>query len=328
MNALFQAVEVVLPVVLVLMLGNLFARTRDFSNEQARGLGKLVYWVALPALIFRDVARSHAGELFDLTLVIGLSVVLVIMGVFSYYYALWSKVPKNQIGVVAQAAFRCNMLYVGLPVVLYHVALGLTEAGAKEAHNRASGLSALTLAVAVPLLNIGSILFFVIPTEQKLSPWKLAVLSVRNPLILAVLLGLLVQAVPVVAARLAPQTVLGKTLDLAGSAALPLALLSVGAILDPRRACRHWRQTLPIAAIKLLAMPALGMLVLWFAGVREIALAVGIVLLACPVATSSHAMAVEMGGDDVLAGDLVAITTLLCPFTLVFWLIVLSSLGA
>ena len=331
-GALLQAVEVVLPVVLILALGHVFARARDFSAEQARGLGKLVFWICLPALICRDVARSEPQTLFEPKLAFGLAAVLIIVAVFGYRFARWRKLPERQVGAVAQASFRCNMLYVGLPIVLYHATTGLAESAGKAAQIQAAGLAIVTISVALPVLNIGSVLVFVLPSRhregQRLSAWRVAAILAANPLVVAGLLGLIFALIPPAAAYIAPRTVLGKTLDLAASAALPLALLSVGAILSPKRVWETWRDTLPVAAIKLVLMPAVGLLVLWQLGVRDIALAVGTILLACPPAAASHAMAVEMGGDEILAGDLVAVATLLSPFTLVGWLVVLQALGA
>src|SRR6185295_8053917 len=99
---------------------------------------------------------------------------------------------------------------------------------------------------------------------------------------------------------------------------------SIGAILDLRRALSGLRETMPISFIKLVLMPALGFLLFYAMKLRGAPLAVGVILLACPDASVGHAMAAEYGGDEELAGELVAVTTLLCPVTLVGWLSLLA----
>jgi predicted permease len=79
--------------------------------------------------------------------------------------------------------------------------------------------------------------------------------------------------------------------------------------------------------MKLVLMPALTLAALVATGVRGLPLAAGVLLLACPTAASSQPLVLETGGDETLAGDIVAITTFLCPLTLVGWLTVLYALG-
>jgi len=322
-DALLKAVTVVLPVMAVLALGNLFARFRSFTSE-AKGIGALVFWLCLPALVWRDVARSDPLKLFDARLCLGVVAVLIVIGVLAYRYARWRKAPNPQVGVIAQAIFRSNMLYVGLPVLLYHV----RSMQADEA--KAAGLAAVTVAVAIPVLNAGSVLFLLLARRhepgRQASAWRMVQVVFTNPLIVGVIAGLLFAIIPGAQAWLMPKTLLGNTLDLVSGAALPLALFSVGAMLDPRRAWSSWRSSALVAIGKLLVMPALGLATLWHLGVRDVPLAVGIILLACPTAAVSHAMALEMGGDEALASDLVAVTTLVCPLTLVAWLTLLQSL--
>jgi predicted permease len=324
LDAFLTAIGVVAPVVLVLGLGYLFGHFREFTDE-AKGLGSLVYWICLPVLIWRDTARGDPIGSFDPKLGAVVIGTLVIMGVVGYRYARLRKVPANQVGVIAQAVFRSNMMYIGLPIILYHVAASYS----KEEESRAANLVAMTIAAAIPILNGGSIVLFILPhrheTGRSMTFWRVAKTIIFNPMIIAVLAGLLFALTPL-KSWANKETVLGRTMDMIGAAALPMALFAVGAILDVKRAYTGWRHSMPIVAMKLLLMPAIGLLVLWHLNVRDVELAVGVILLGCPTAAASHALAVEMHGDDVLAGDLVAVTTVLCPLTLVFWVAVLQGL--
>ena len=49
-------------------------------------------------------------------------------------------------------------------------------------------------------------------------------------------------------------------------------------------------------------------------------------LFGSPVATSSFAMAQQMGGDSDLAGQLVVYTSIFSIFTMFLWIVVLKSL--
>ena len=47
------------PVFLVIVTGMLLRWTRRLSDEALRGMNWLVFWVALPALLFREIASVH-----------------------------------------------------------------------------------------------------------------------------------------------------------------------------------------------------------------------------------------------------------------------------
>ena len=335
MDTFFTATRVVMPVVLLLAAGRLFARYVGFSDAQANAVSKLAYWVFLPALLFRDVCRARTEDLLYGRMTVGIAVVLFVMALVAYQYARWARLPPRRHGVAAQGAFRSNMLFVGLPIILYYATSrfppGTSSATVQATMANTTVLVAIALSVAVPLMNIVSVFLLALPhhgTEQaQTSPAQLVKSVVTNPLVLASLLGYLVRELPGNESWVGPTAVLGRTLDLAGQGALPAALIAIGASLDPTRALADWRHTAPFAFMKLVLMPALALPLFLFLGVRGLPLAVGLLLLACPTAASSQPMALEMGGDEALASDMVAVTTFLCPLTLVGWLMVLYALG-
>jgi predicted permease len=246
-----------------------------------------------------------------------------------YRYARLRGAPENKVGVIAQGSFRSNMMYVGLPVLIYYAQARSSAAGGDPGiRDRIAQLTAVCAAVSIPILNIATILAFEFCRRKRpghvFSPLKIAGDIAFNPLILAVVFAAVVTLIPGGRSWFDKDCVTGKTLDMVASAALPLALFSIGAILDARRAFAGLSETLPVAFIKLFFMPALGLAIFYALGLRGAPLAVGVILLACPDAAGGHAMATEYGGDEELAGELVAITTLLCPLTLVGWLSVLA----
>ena len=329
LNAIFNSIAIVLPVVLMLVIGRLFARAKGFHVELSRGIGSLVFWVCLPALTFREIVRSGAGSIVEGRLCLGLLAAIVVCAVLGYRYARLRGAPENKVGVIAQGSFRSNMMYVGLPVLIYYAQARSSAAGGDAAvRDRIAQLTAVSAAVSIPVLNIATILAFEFCRRNRpghvFSPLKVARDIVFNPLILAVVFAAAITIIPGGRTWFDKDGVTGKTLDMVAAAALPLALFSIGAILDARRAFAGLSETLPVAFIKLLFMPALGLAIFYALGLRGAPLAVGVILLACPDAAGGHAMATEYGGDEELAGELVAITTLLCPLTLVGWLSVLA----
>src|SRR5437762_3026312 len=120
LNALITSIEIILPVALLLAIGRIYARARGFSSELGRGIGSLVFWVCLPALTFREIVRSGGVNLSESRLCFGLFAMIVICAFLGYRYARWRGVAQNKVGVIAQGSFRSNMMYVGLPVLMYY----------------------------------------------------------------------------------------------------------------------------------------------------------------------------------------------------------------
>ena len=323
LTALINSVLVLAPIVLMLAIGYALALAKIITREHAQGLGKLAYWVCLPALICQEVSRSDPRQLFDGRLIVGLNVVLVATLILAYRYARWRRAPEAQVGVIAQAAFRSNMMYVGLSVLIFYFQSKVSGDVALElARKRGLALAAVTTAISMPALNAGSILCFLLPrrhrAEHRVSTARIIWMTLSNPLLVAMFAGVGLGLCAPVREYFGPTAVLGRTLDMAGVAALPVALLSVGAILDPAQAFTNWRQSAPVVAIKWLLVPAAGLLLLYALGLHGDTLSTGVILLGCPTAAASYPVALEMGGDEIFAGELIAVTT--CPVTLIVWL--------
>jgi predicted permease len=334
MNTFSTSIEIVLPVVAMLVIGRVYARMREFGPELTRGIGSLVFWVCLPALTFKEIVRADLRSVAEPRLCLTLFAILVFSALVGYRYARWRGLRDDQVGVVAQGAYRSNMLYIGLPILVYF-ARSRAEAGPPElAHaavERVVQITAFATAFSIPILNALSIVVFELPARKTavrtVSVGGILVRVLANPLVIAVALAVLAAGVFGIGDWFDSKRVPGKIVDLAAASALPMVLFSIGANLDIKRACMGWRETLPVAAYKLAVMPALGLGLMRLLGLRAEVLVVGVILLACPDAATGHAMAAEYKADEELAGELVAATTLLCPFTLVVWLAVLSTLA-
>ena len=114
--------------------------------------------------------------------------------------------------------------------------------------------------------------------------------------------------------------VLNKALEGLCDAAIPLALLIVGASL-PKAPLRGQIPLVGLSCVsKLVAFPLFIYIVLVWLGVPGQGLLVSVVLLGSPTAAISQIMAKEMKGDEALASAIVTATTFLSPFTLSVWI--------
>jgi predicted permease len=305
------------PVFLLLALGRGLGALRLIPTAGADALGQLLYWVALPALLVTEVARTDlrataspagiaAGVLsFTLALIVG-------------WWATGRLTPAER-GAALDGMARANGAFVGLPVIAL-AATTLPE-GLRGALTAAY---ATTLTVMVVVFNVGSVVAYRLPHHGVTWVGLRAALAElpRNPLILACLTG---GVLAWIQPGLLSGHALGRTLELLGAMAVPLALLTTGARID-----LHLARARPVAvglitAAKLVLVP-LGTWVLCRAfGAPEPATVAVVVMMACPTAIAAGPMAGLLGGDERLVAAVVVTTTALAPLTLLVWLTLLTG---
>lgn len=198
-------------------------------------------------------------------------------------------------GTFTQAFFRGNLAFVGLPILLK--APGVDPAGLM--------MLLAPMMVLYNLLAVG-----VLVASQHGLGWgtvrPLAGEWLRNPIIWSSAVG----GVAYAGGLVLPEP-LGETVALVGRMAVPLALITVGAVLAglPTGA---WRAAAWVAtAGKVVVSPALAWLLAVLLGIDGADRLVLLVAAACPTAIISYPMARAMGGDGAMAAQAVVASTVL-----------------
>ncbi len=295
------------PIFLIIALGWALHARRCLPEGFFTGLNLLTFYIGLPALLLVGIATSpvEAGPAMRIFYVI--TAATVVITIAAYALASCFRLPPTGSASFVQGAMRGNLAYIGLPVLFF--ALDGAAMGADElASMRAAAM--LVLAPTVPLYNVASVLILEHgagrSSGQHLSAWALTLKVLRNPLLLACLLGL---ALALTGIGL-PLTV-ERTLRPLGQMALPLALLSIGASFTRGGLHRHAGPALAASLLKVAAAPLVGWgFALWF-GLSPIESLMALIFLACPTAVASYVMAEQMGADAELAGGQIVMSTLL-----------------
>ncbi|MBI5522085.1 MAG: AEC family transporter [Desulfarculus sp.] len=302
----------ILPIFLVIGLGIAGARRGWFPAQFIEPANRLAYNLAIPALIFRAVAKAPLSEaLHPLPMLLALLGVTLgwLLAVAAGRLALGAAKGREPTRAsFIQGAIHGNQAYIGLAVVYY--ALG--QAGLNAA--------ALVVAVIIIMQNLLAVLtlhHWGGGATQGSSPVKAVLMS---PIIGASALGLAYSL-----SGLPLPRVLDQTLNILAGLGLPLALLIIGAKLSQGRLGGNRRLLALIALLKLLVMPAVGWGLFWLAGQGGLPMQVTVILLASPTATISVIMAGHLGGDVTLASENVTLTHALSALTYSLWLVLLHA---
>jgi len=302
----------ILPIFLVIALGVAGARRGWFPAQFIEPANRLAYNLAIPALIFRSVAKAPLAEaLQPLPMLLALVSVTVgwLLAVAVARLAFGQSPAKNPARAsFIQGSIHGNQAYIGLAVVYY--ALG-------QAGLHAAALVVAVIIITQNLLAVVSLHHWGSGPVQGSSPVKAVLL---NPIIMASAAGLVYSL-----AGLPLPAVLDQSLNILAGLGLPLALLIIGAKLSAGRLSGNRRELTLIAILKLLAMPALGWGLLALAGQEGLPLKVTVILLASPTATISVIMAGHLGGDARLASENVTLTHACSALTYSLWLMLLHA---
>jgi hypothetical protein len=306
-----EILTIVLPVFVVIALGYLLKRLRLIDSSFLFQTNRLVYYVCLPLLLFHEIGRADFLASFNGRLVLGSIAAVALTFLASYLYAVLRGYPPEARGVFSQGAFRGNIAYVGLAIVLNACGqAGLTRAS-------------ILMGFLVPFLNLFAILALLWPQRGAHDPegapaWSRQLLF--NPLILASLAGIAWSflALPI-------PLLLERSLRIATGMTLPLALLAIGGAFSLERLRGDLTAALLAAGAKLIWMPLLAGLLLAALGIRGLDLEIGVLIAGTPAATANYIMAHQMKGDAELAGSIVMISTALSALTYTLILLLLRS---
>jgi malonate transporter and related proteins len=282
----------------LIALGYWLKRRRFLPDAFWPGAERLAYFVLLPALLVHGLATADLSRVpvARLMLVIALALVVVAAALVALRPAMRLSGPAFT--SVFQGGIRFNN-YVGLTV-----AAGLLG-------GPGIALAAVANAAIVPIANLFCILVFARYAQGQASAYGIARSIVTNPLIVASVLGGVLQATGL---GLPPG--LEGMLRALGAAALPIGLLCVGAGFDLFAVRRGLRAAVIACAAKFVALPLATFLICLALGVRGEAALVAMLFQSLPTATSAYILARHLGGDAPLMAGIIALQTVVAALVI------------
>ena len=312
-NFIFS-VNIMLPMIILVFLG-IYLRKVGFINKYfLSGANKIVFYVAIPILIFSNLFRVDIAQFTDFSFVVfvflyTVGAILVIWG--GAYFAFRKKAP-NVIGAFTQGSIRGNAGIVALPLVLSIMGY----------ENAALGI--LAVAILIPIYNVASVTVLVIHSEKTtgISPKALVFGILKNPPIIATVSGLVIAFFSIQLPPFVETTVF----QLSGITT-PLALMCLGGGMTFEGFGDRFKYSFMSSIIKVFLLPLGSGILAYLYGFRGDTLAVLILIQGVPSAVAGYVMVSEIGGDLYVAATNVLLTTIMSAFSLTLLIFVLRTLG-
>lgn len=303
---MLKVVTTIIPIFIVILLGWLLRWRGILPEHVIKPLNRIVYYLAIPALIFREVAGASFEASFSLRLLAGTLIPLAVVLFIGAGAGRLFSFHRHELGTFTQTCFHGNIGYIGLAVAFYFLGKdGLTRAG----------ILAGFLMLFQNFLGVISLQVGAVRPEKGYQFFFVGKKVFANPVILSALAGILFSVLEIKIPR-----TLDRSLGILSDMALPLALLVIGASLSFDLIKLHLKPALSSVLLKLLALPGLGILMYLLLGLSSPQFLPGLILLAAPTATITYVMAGEMKGAPELASATVSVSTLLSSFSFILWL--------
>lgn len=306
-ESLLFSLNSTMPLFFVMVLGYLLHRSGFLKDDFVAMANKLVFYVALPVQLFRDLASLDVRAVFDGNYVLFCAVVTTLSILVIWALAKLFLKDKHIVGEFVQACYRSSAAILGAAFIqnIYGT----------------SGMSGLMILGSVPLYNIFAILILTLesPSRQQQedigAKLRRSVKSLlTNPILLGIAAGFAWSLL-----RLPMPTMADKTLSNLASLTSPLALLAIGAGFKGRKALGCIRPTIVATVTKLMILPAIFLPIAVRLGFTDQKLVALMVMLGSVTTPSSFIMAKQMGHEGTLSGSVCAATTVFSALTLTFW---------
>jgi malate permease and related proteins len=298
----------ILPVFGIILLGYWLKVRGVILPPYIKTANQIVFYVAMPAMLFNSIARAPFRDYFDLRAGLCLLATLCIIGGAALAVANVFHIARSRKGTFLQTSFHGNLGYMAYAIAFY--ALGTT-------HFARTAILSSFLIIGQNLLGILSLTMYQDSRYGKRASFSsLLMTTLQNPVIIGVSAGCTFSGM-----SLPVPGPLKQGFDILAGMALPTALLLIGAGLSFGSLRSMIKELAEIGILKLVCMPLVGYCLMKWATVPAPLILPGIILLASPPATVTYVMAAELGGDVELAASSVSVLTLLSSFSysLILW---------
>lgn len=285
----------------VIAVGYLLGRLGTLGSQGQFVLGRLVFFVATPALLFTTLASSDLSVIFSPTLAVASATTFAVGALYVVVAKIWLNRPLPELTIGALSASYVNSANLGIPIAVF--VLGDATFVAP--------LLLFQIVVYSPIaLTILDLTALRGADAEKLSLIDTVTAPFKNPIVLAGAAGLIVALIGWV-----PPRPLMQPFELIGATSVPGALLAFGLSLYGVRVLEKGsspRRDVALAStLKIVVQPVLAYLMAHFLlGIDGHQLFAIVVVSTLPTAQNVFIYASRYRRGMVLARDSAFVTTL------------------
>ena len=305
-----QIVSTIIPIFSIVIIGWLIRLKGFIPPEFVVPANRLVFYIAIPAMIFRSVSKASFRAQFNLNVLLITLFSVVAVFALSWIAGKTAKTERKYLGTYMQSSIHGNLGYVGFAVAYYFMG--------QEGFVKAGIIGGFVM-ILQNLLAVAALVLYGKDVPFRENRLFFVKKIFGNPVILASMAGIFFSV-----AEMPVPEIIGRIMDILGDLALPMALLVIGASLSFEVMRLSKFAVISTNFFKLILLPCIGFVLYGFYGISPNEYLPGLILLASPTATVAYIMAREMNGNADFAVAAISSSTLISAVTFSFWLNVAS----
>lgn len=305
------AFSVTAPIFLLIILGAYLNHTKFITQEFIRVSSKLIFTIGLPVMLFTSTATHDFNKLINGTHLTIILITTLLVYFISHFSANPFITDKRDKGVFVQGAFRGNLIILGLAFC------------ASAYGEQGIAIATLPMALIIIVYNLLSIYTLNASLHRGAFSIKKNINDiVKNPLIIGIVVGLIVNLI-----NLPLPNLIIQSNHYLSQMTLPLALIAIGGSLNFLQLKENIKPAMVASLYKVILSPLILVILLYLLPVDKMAAGVLFLLTASPTATASFIMVKAMQGNGDLAAKIIIISTLLSLFTVTLGFAMLVSIN-
>jgi malonate transporter and related proteins len=306
--------DIILPIFLLIVLGNLFVRVKLLPKETSQHLMQYLFWIAGPAIIILSISNDSLSNMFVWKFWLAYPLSLLIATGCSFLFFKNALHRSKQVAIIASfLATTKNSIMIGLPLLL--AILG--------PH------AALPVTITILVFNciITPLLIFILEQDtpdgnSPITSIKPALIGmVKNPFVLAAVIGILLSATQTTL----PQ-ILQQILSYIVPSFVPCALIAVGMDLTFTTTRQERGTVISITIINLVLYPLLAIALSYLFNLSPFYTISFIVLSALPTAKTMYIYAKKYNCFEQGSAMVISLTTALSLITIPLYIYVCQLL--
>ena len=313
MNSIILAFNAVFPLLAFMAIGYFLAYIKLFKKSTADGLNALVFKVFLPLSIIQSIYNADLKNSFDMKLAVFVAISCILAYIIISLIINAREKDKTIAPVMIQGIHKANYNLLAIPII-------------QSFFGSEIGMAAVLVVVITPIVNICSTLAFESARGGSIGKggiWKLVKKILLNPMVSSALIGLLLN----ISGIKIPTLIMNSVVSKLAAMSTPAAMLALGCGFNFKQMKKWIRHLSIVSSGKLLILPLINVTAAVLLGIRGANLIAVLLFSGAPAAVNSYSTAVSMGGNEELAGEIVAVTSLLSVFTLFGFLSILGTMG-
>ena len=309
-ESFIAALTVVSPMMILMIIGWLCRSKGVITRPAMKEYDRLIFRIFMPLLLFKNIYEINFSGGVALKEMVFTAVCLLILFALCLDCPRYLTKDPRKYSVIGQAIVRGNYVIFGVVV---------SEALYGEGN---IGMVIMMSIIVVPMVNVFSAILLEAGRSGKSSPAKLFLAVLKNPMIIGAICAFIVKGFGIKI-----PSVLWSVIRSIANSTTTISFISLGVGLDMADAIADRRLLAWGVILRMIVLPGVVLPLAVISGFRGQSLCAMMVTFAAPSAVASYPMAVAMGADGQLAGQLVCTTTVLSVITIFLWTFAFKSLG-